>query len=79
MDVESLIDVDEQTLITELQIDAYGYFISQMIQLYPPVFGSPYPNILLSELQLAQQQIYGLVQQQILIRCTEMCRKSISV
>lgn len=79
VDVEDLIDVDEQTLITELQVDAYAYFIAQMIQLYPPVLGGAYPNVQLSALQQAQQQIYGIVQQEIMARCTEMCRQTISV
>jgi hypothetical protein len=79
VDVEEFIDIDEQTLITELQVDAYAYFIAQMVQLYPPVPGGGYPNVQLSALQQAQQQIYAIVQQEIMARCTEMCRQVISV
>jgi cysteine-rich repeat protein len=79
VDVEEFIDIDEHTLIGELQVDAYAYFIAQMIQLYPPIPGGVYPNIQLSVLQQAQQQIYGIVQQEIMARCTEMCRQTISV
>lgn len=79
VDVASLLDVDQATLIAELQVDAYAYFILQIVQLYPPVQGSFVPNITQTALLQTQQQLYTLIADLVMNQCTQRCEELLNV